>query len=439
MNKAAIRFFLCCTLVAAVTAILLLCFNFFCFLAMASDYNGSPENSAVMDLNSIESALATGGKVSLSPERWCILIAESGDVVWSVNMPNDIPSHYTINYVAQLAHWFISDYPVYLRTCDDGLLVLGLPKDSVGKYNLDYSEAWFSSLPQRIAGLVCLTLVLAIVFAFIIGQGLYRRLRQLWHGIDTLSQQEPVSLPETGVTAQVAAALNRCSATLQRKNAALAKRDDARLNWVNGISHDILTPLAVIMGKAEAIQSDTESSKQCQSMAAVIIAQTQKVKALVADLNLMSSLENDMQPSRLNVVKLCPLIRSVAAELINGGLPDGFELDLQLRDESSRISCDESLIRRALFNLLSNCVTHNPKGCSIELVEYESSGRIFIEISDNGAGVPQATLDSLSTIPKSAHGLGLPMAYRIINAHGGSFSARNADGFHVKISLPSAS
>jgi K+-sensing histidine kinase KdpD len=190
----------------------------------------------------------------------------------------------------------------------------------------------------------------------------------------------------------VAAALNRCSATLQRKNAALSKRDDARLNWVNGISHDILTPLAVIMGKAEAIQSDVESSKQCQSMAAVIIAQTQKVKALVADLNLMSSLENDMQPSRLNVVKLCPLIRSVAAELINSGLPDGFELDLQLRDESTRISCDESLIRRALFNLLSNCVTHNPNGCSIELIERESGGRVFIEIRDNGAGVPKPPL-----------------------------------------------
>jgi signal transduction histidine kinase len=137
-------------------------------------------------------------------------------------------------------------------------------------------------------------------------------------------------------------------------------------------------------------------------------------------------------------VKLCPLIRSVAAELINSGLPDGFELDLQLRDESTRISCDESLIRRALFNLLSNCVTHNPNGCSIVLIERESGGRVFIEIRDNGAGVPQATLDSLSTIPKSAHGLGLPMAYRIINAHGGSFSARNADGFRVEISLPSA-
>lgn len=220
-------------------------------------------------------------------------------------MPADIPSHYSINDVARFTRWFISDYPVYVRTTDQGLLVLGLPKNAVGKYDLSYSNRWFETLPLRLVGLVAINLLLALVFAAVIGLGLYQKLQQLSLGIEQLSREEEVSLPETGLTAQTAWAINRCSSTLTQKNAALARRDEARQNWVSGISHDIRTPLAVIMGKAEAIQSG-DVPEPCREAAAIIVEQSQKVKRLVADLNLMSSLENETPPGRRRPVKVCP-------------------------------------------------------------------------------------------------------------------------------------
>ena len=129
MNKTAFRLFLCCTLIAALTALLLLCFNFFCFCILGSDYSFSLEKDTVHSLAGIEEALShPGSQVPALPEgQWCILIAESGDVIWQENMPADIPSHYSINDVARFTRWFISDYPVYVRTTEQGLLVLGLP------------------------------------------------------------------------------------------------------------------------------------------------------------------------------------------------------------------------------------------------------------------------------------------------------------------------
>lgn len=440
MNRNALRIFLCCTLIAALTALLLLCFNFLCFCALGSDYSASPKQDAVRSLRQVEVALSRpGGAVPALPEgQWCILIAESGDVVWQQNMPADIPGHYSINDVARFTRWFINDYPVYVRTTEQGLLVLGLPKNAVGKYDLSYSNAWFETLPLRLTGLAAVNLLLALVLAAVTGLGLYRKLRQLSQGIERLSREEEISLPERGLTAQTARAINRCSASLASKNAALARRDEARRNWVNGISHDIRTPLAVIMGKAEAIQScDVPAS--CRQAAEVIMEQGRKVKRLVADLNLMSSLENGMPPGRRRPVKVCPLIRAVVSEILNGSLPQGFSVELRLEDEKSTVLCDEVLMHRALFNLISNAVVHNPQGCAVEIRQFERSGAVFIQVNDDGTGVPQSVLKGICAMTGDTHGLGLPMVFRIVQAHGGRFLARNDHGFKTELRLPALS
>lgn len=49
--------------------------------------------------------------------------------------------------------------------------------------------------------------------------------------------------------------------------------------------------------------------------------------------------------------------------------------------------------------------------------------------------MPNEVLKNISEIPKSAHGMGLPMAYKIITVHGGKFTAENKGGFVVNIEL----
>ena len=66
-------------------------------------------------------------------DYWCILIDEGGRVIWDHNRPDDIPTYYTINDIAKLTRWFLNDYPVYVRAEDYGLLVMGMPKNAVGK------------------------------------------------------------------------------------------------------------------------------------------------------------------------------------------------------------------------------------------------------------------------------------------------------------------
>ena len=97
---------------------------------------------------------------------------------------------------------------------------------------------------------------------------------------------------------------------------------------------------------------------------------------------------------------------------------------------------DEALLERAFFNLLNYSVMHNQGACTINILEYRSGNDVFVRISDNGSGVSENVLQNINKMPKSGHGMGLPMAYKIFRVHGGQMTAENNGGFSVLIQLP---
>ena len=438
MNKTALKFFLSCAAVAAVTALILLLLNFAGLLYISYD-NGTAatrSNKRVIDL--MHSAYESGEDASvLLPEGyWCILLDDGGDVIWSADMPDDIPQHYTLRDVAVLSRWFLCDYPVYTQAEDCGLFILGQPKNAVGKYQIVLSMSWFHSLSARIALVLALNAALALCLSMLTGRRLYKGVRTLTDGIDKLSREEPLDLRGGGIFRPAYQELNKCSAALREKSRALEERDTARRNWVNGISHDIRTPLAVIMGNAEAIAADDTTPEPAAESAERIILQAGRAGRLVDDLNLISTLESDMQPQRRKPARLCPIIRAAVTDVLNSGLAEGREIRPELRDEAAVILCDSELIARAVFNLISNAMQHNGEGCTVEIEEYTRGSSACIRIADNGSGIDGAVLESLGTIPDSTHGLGLPLAYRIIKAHGGTMAVRNENGLRIDISFP---
>lgn len=444
MNKTSIKIFFCFTCFAALIATILLGINFIGFSTIGSDTRNNYETSPKRILNDIHSQLsASGDTLSLSnpsvlpDDSWCILIDENGDIIWSQNQPEDIPTHYSINDIAKMTKWFLNDYPVYVQTADTGLLVLGMPKNSVGKYDIEYSMKWFSTLPQRILAILILNLLLATILAFVLGGILFHRLSGITNGIKHLQQEKPVLLKEKGLFKELSKSINETSAAITRKNNALAQKDRARLNWIAGISHDIRTPLSLIMGNAESLECSADLSSDSKKKSAAILAQSLRIRTLVADLNLISSLEYDMQPSKKKEVRLCPFLRRITTDILNSGIKECFEIELDLKDEKSTVRIDESLIERAIYNLLHNSITHNPLGCHIKISSWQTADSAYINIRDNGTGVPEDVLQKINELPKTAHGLGLPMAYRIVAVHGGNMSVKNENGFAVTIRLPS--
>lgn len=357
---------------------------------------------------------------------WGMLLNKDGKVIWSWKLPSDIPTSYTLADAASFSRWYLKDYPVQSWKHADGLLVAGENKGSVWKYPIEMSQKFMDSSVQFILGSLVFNLLLILLLSLFFGFRFYRSFYPVLDGIGRLSRQEPISLPEKGQASDLAKKLNQTSRILEKQNQTLHQRDTARTNWISGVSHDIRTPLSMIMGYAETLEADASLSQEQKSKAAIIKEQSLVIKTLIEDLNLTSKLEYDMQPLRLQEYSPAALLRSTAASFLNEGIPDSFSLELDIAEELEQIRLmgDSSLLSRAFINLLRNSVQHNKNGCHLSITAGLSRDHCEIVFQDDGGGIPRPVLEGLKdddNVSSPPHIMGLRIVKQIINAHGGDF------------------
>jgi len=340
-------------------------------------------------------------------------------------LPEEIPTQYTIQDVAVFSKGYLQDYPVFVRNMDNGLLVLGYPKDSFMKLTGNYFPIRAIRIfPLFVTGILAIDILLLFLVYYFSKRKISKNTEPIMASIKTLSTGKPVDLSIRGELSEIADSVNQASQVLSRQN-------QARANWISGVSHDIRTPLSMIMGYAQRIARDHAASENIQREAEIIQAQSVKIKDLVQDLNLVSQLEYEMQPLHKEPVRLSKLLRSYAADLLNTGIDErhSIEVLISLEAEPVAVECDARLISRAIGNLVQNSINHNPQGCDIFLSLDCSSEDVSITVADNGVGMSAEKLRELEEKPHYMestderldlrHGLGLLLVKQIVEAHGG--------------------
>lgn len=399
------------------------------------------EYGSASPANMLEAVAADLSASGISEERlqelnrnqiWAMLLDASGRCIWEVSLPEEIPTQYTIQDVAVFLKGYLQDYPVFVRNTDNGLLVLGYPKDSFMKLTGNYFPMRAIRLfPLFITGILAIDIVLLFLVYYLSKRKISKNTEPIMASIKTLSTGKPVDLSIRGELSEIADSVNQASQVLSRQN-------QARANWISGVSHDIRTPLSMIMGYAQRIAGDHEASGNIQQEAEIIRAQSTKIKDLVQDLNLVSQLEYEMQPLHKEPVRLSKLLRSYAADLLNAGISEkhSVEVEISSKAETAVIDCDARLISRAIGNLVQNSINHNPQGCDIFLSLDCSSVNVSITVADNGVGMSVEKLRELEEKPHYMestderldlrHGLGLLLVRQIVEAHNGTVEIKNS-------------
>ncbi len=260
---------------------------------------------------------------------------------------------------------------------------------------------------------------------------------------ETLSDGRPVSLSISGELFEVAESVNKASRIISSQN-------QARASWISGVSHDIRTPLSMIMGYARRITCDSEATTCIKDQAEIIRMQSIKIKELVQDLNLVSQLEYEMQPLNKKVIRISKLLRSYVAELLNTGIPNTHSIDIEIMPGAEIITLegDERLLSRAINNLVQNSIHHNPQGCEVTLLLDCSENTFSIIVKDNGIGLSPEKLQELENKPHYMesvddrldlrHGLGLLLVRQIVDVHGGTMQleSKPQKGYQTKLIFP---
>jgi two-component system, OmpR family, sensor histidine kinase KdpD len=236
---------------------------------------------------------------------------------------------------------------------------------------------------------------------------------------------------------QIASALERVQLASERADfARKAETESVRNSLLNAISHDLRTPLAVLVGASSSLAESPESLSDAaqRELAATIHDEAQRMTVLVNNLLDMARLESGASTLVRQWSSLEELVGSVltrhkmtlAAHPVHVALPP----DLPL------LSVDPVLIEQVLANLLENAAKYTPEGTQIDVAASASPQGIVVEVADRGPGFPAGDesklFDKFYRVKvegaQRGVGLGLAICKAIVVAHGGTISAANRAG-----------
>lgn len=421
--------------------------------------NGRPWTTAKKTaeaLQETETGYILSGDISDQLNRenaWAIYIDnDTLEVKWHTeNLPDTVPLQYTISDIASLTRGYIDGYPTYTGESENGLVVVGYPKDRYWKH---MSPSWdydfIKNAPYTVLIVIGVNIFLIFLIYIIANSKLLKSVKPITNGIQALPSGEPVYVREKGLLSNLAAKINQTSDILQKQKRNLQRKETARANWISGVSHDIRTPLSMVMGYAGQIEDNESLPESERKKARIIRQQSTKMKNLINDLNLASKLEYNMQPINPKPVNLVAIARQSVVDFLNLGIGEKYPIEWNTDETLTAcvINGDKELLRRAIGNLITNSQTHNPDGCTISVYVEKSNTEYKIIVKDNGIGVTDEKLEKLRTTPhymmsddgttEPRHGLGLLIVGQIVSAHKGtvSFDHGKQRGFAVTLAFP---
>ena len=216
----------------------------------------------------------------------------------------------------------------------------------------------------------------------------------------------------------------------------IEKEAERQQTFFQNASHELKTPLMAIQGYAEGIQAGVMDTA---SAAEVILAESDRITELVDELLDISKIDMGRQPLTLSETDIRELlydsIRAVEPAAAGGGIaivPD-------LPDEPVMVSCDDTRLRRAVTNILSNGVRYARS--QLHLTCRTDKRNATIRIQDDGDGIAAEDLphifDRFYMGKSGKSGIGLALTKEIVHMHKGTIRAYNGDtGAVFEITLP---
>jgi two-component system sensor histidine kinase CpxA len=215
---------------------------------------------------------------------------------------------------------------------------------------------------------------------------------------------------------------------------------ESRERLLRDVSHELRSPLTRLNIATELLRK--KAGPEHEAALDRIERETRNLDLLIGQVLAFSRVQSQAAPSR-GPVDLAALVGSVVDDAAFEGRAQGLELAVQ-GEALPTITADEGLLRSALENVVRNALQHARQ--RVTLAGALDDGWIRIVITDDGSGAEPADLPRLfepfftgsrGRRPDGA-GIGLAIAQRTVELHGGSIGARNAadGGLEVTISLP---
>jgi signal transduction histidine kinase len=349
---------------------------------------------------------------------------------------------------------------IYSRSAKSGWTVsLGIPRQTL-------SAGLWRTLESLILATVVL-LVVGLVLAWIVGGRIARSMQALIEPATALGTGGPVAIPRLAFkeAEQVASSLVFAAHSLQEARqaaasemaerqtaqAALIAADLRKDEFLATLAHELRNPMAPLVNALEILRISDMRRPPPKNVLDIMERQLKQMVRLIDDLLDVSRITTNKLSIRKEDLTLQDVL-SYAQETVSVIIEKrGHHLLVDLPPGLIHLRGDATRLSQVFSNLLNNAAKYTPPGGAIRLTAKLHGGRVQVAVSDTGIGIPAAILDNVFEIffqadqslgrSQSGLGLGLPLARRLVELHGGTITAASpgqGQGSTFTVELPLA-
>lgn len=202
---------------------------------------------------------------------------------------------------------------------------------------------------------------------------------------------------------------------------------------LSNISHDLKTPLTVILGYIEIIHNDKSlTSENIMGLLKTVNLKTVEVLELINRFFELVKLESGDKKLNSSRIDICEVSRKIILDYYEILISKEFEVVIDIPEDPVFVSGDEDAIERVLNNLITNAIQYGSDGKVVGLKIRIADNDVFVEVSDKGKGINELhkdrvfermyTLEDSRNTNYQGSGLGLTITKRLVEQMGGSIS-----------------
>ena len=320
----------------------------------------------------------------------------------------------------------------------DGKDIIGVL--TVRKPKLDQ---WFF-VQQRRSKIQISTLLIGAGIALFIGAVFYwvlDPLRQLTTYVLAVKRGERPARPDLRASSDV----NMLATALEEMREELEGRDYAA-TYVQTLTHELKSPLAAIRATSELLAENNMDDAQRKRFVESLRVETERTEHLIRQLLRLAEVERQKSLNKKASVDLREVVEQAMAELASMAEAKCVRIEPQF-DEPAIIEGDETLLKRAVMNLLENAIDFSPTAGVVAVTLARDETAMKLRIEDQGPGIPEYALPRLferfyslkhKQTGRKGSGLGLCFAKETAELHGGSLALMNREegGARAVLELP---
>ena len=213
--------------------------------------------------------------------------------------------------------------------------------------------------------------------------------------------------------------------TEQRKN------EEMRREFVANVSHELRTPLTNIRSYAETLAENAGDMPPNteKKFLGVILNESDRMTHIVQDLLTLSRFDSGRSELKLSRFSFTGAINDLYNAVYMEAQRHDHTVEMKLEPALPEIMADRERILQVMMNIVSNSIKYTPNGGHIVISAGRSDGRVWMEVADNGIGIPAADrariferfyrVDKARSRESGGTGLGLSIAKEIVDRHEG--------------------